>query len=608
LNESAEDVVYAYSSLSSFGFPKPAIGSAEVIGIPNDVCFDRVGRFRPYGYLNDYERTGAAVKWDEVSWGQLQRQCLNDNRYRFPPNVWRAIGPTRRRKLPKDHLEQPKQPLVRKIGRRYHHRTAVLVRVWSGYEYTDNVKHSIRALITEASLRSGGEYQVHLLAHIKDVNTSMWHSNDAYQAVLRANVPEEFHGIAVLWNAHLLREWYPKIGNWSVYWHQFMPVQWFSKTRPQFDYVWNWEVDARYTGNYYQLFQQLGQFAKGSPRKYLWERNARFYIPSAHGSYKQWLNDTEASVKSAVHGGGMKTVWGPQPYSTIFATLVGPAPPFSEAEDDFEWGVGEEADLITLQPIWNPTDTDWSFKNMIWNYIPGVRPLFTVEDPLARNFDHPELPSVPRRTFINTNCRLSKKQLHAMHIENYAGRTMQAEMWPATVALHHGLKAVYAPHPIWTDRRWPAWYMDAVFNADGNRTAHWASRADSVYNHDREHNFAGWSWYFDSGFARALYRRWLGWSAITGSYEEHATNPLRVFGGKEYEDRGVVVEAALKDTGDKVTSVDASQEMVFGGNGRMCLPPMLLHPVKNVYDKADMSDTQRSSFSQWFQKLFGWQG
>ena len=114
-----------------------------------------------------------------------------------------------------------------------------------------------------------------------------------------------------------------------------------------------------------------------------------------------------------------------------------------------------------------------------------------------------------------------------MHIENRAGRTMQTEMWPATVALHHGLKAVYVPHPIWTDRKWSGWYMDAVFNADGGELARWGARHDSVYNHDREHNFAGWSWYYSTEFPKTLYHRWLGWVAKVGSKEQYPNNPLR---------------------------------------------------------------------------------
>lgn len=251
-------------------------------------------------------------------------------------------------------------------------------------------------------------------------------------------------------------------------------------------------------------------------------------------------------------------------------------------DDDFSWGVDEEADLITLQPIWDPTHTEWTYRDKIFNFISGVRPHFTPEDPLDHAFTHPDFVNIPRRAFINTVARFSRRQLHAMHLENLAGRTMASEMWPATVALQHGLKAVYVSHPIWIDREWPAWYMDAVFNADGNETARWGSRKDSVYNHDREHNFGGWSWYYDSTFASTLYRRWLGWSTSVGSEEQYPNNPLRVLGGKHFEDEGYMVSRP-----NHGSEADSSPVKIrIGGKGRMCLPGMLLHPVKHVSEEA----------------------
>jgi hypothetical protein len=242
-------------------------------------------------------------------------------------------------------------------------------------------------------------------------------------------------------------------------------------------------------------------------------------------------------------------------------------PPRESYQDNFGWGVGEEADLITLQPIWDPTETEWSYRSKIWNFIPGMHPVFNGDaDPGYDEAHHKDFKHIKRRTYINTLSRFSRRQLHAMHLENLVGRAMQAEMWPATVALHHGLKAVYAPHPIWTDRQWPGWYMDAIFNADGNETAQWGERLDSVYNHDREYNFYGWSWYYASKFPKTLYRRWLGWS------DKDDVGPLHAITGKQ-----------LEETGGEF-SLDGLPESV-GGKGRMCLPAMLLHPVKKVVEK-----------------------
>jgi hypothetical protein len=47
-------------------------------------------------------------------------------------------------------------------------RTALIIQDNSSKEYTENEKQSIRSLITELSLQSGGEYQVYLLVLIKE--------------------------------------------------------------------------------------------------------------------------------------------------------------------------------------------------------------------------------------------------------------------------------------------------------------------------------------------------------------------------------------------------------------------------------------------------------
>lgn len=81
--------------------------------------------------------------------------------------------------------------------------------------------------------------------------------------------------------------------------------------------------------------------------------------------------------------------------------------------------------------------------------------------------------------------------------------TMFPEMWPPTIALHHGLKAAYVPHPVYFDRLWPLDYMDKIFN-------HPEKATDSVFGWG-EHNQLGSSFYYNSGFAGTLWRRWFGY-------------------------------------------------------------------------------------------------
>jgi hypothetical protein len=128
------------------------------------------------------------------------------------------------------------------------------------------------------------------------------------------------------------------------------------------------------------------------------------------------------------------------------------------------------------------------------------------------------------------------------------------EMWPATVALQHGYKAVVVPHPVFVDRKWPLEYMAQVLN--GGRDGSAGGSRTSVFG-EREHNMHGMTWFYSSGFAPNLYRRWLGLKVNND-------------GGEEFE-----------TTADPTKEGEGVGNMV-GGEGRMCLPPMLLHPIKEV--------------------------
>jgi hypothetical protein len=481
-------------------------------------------------------------------------------------------------------------------------------------------------MVTELSLFTGGEYGVYLLVNVKTAGADLYSDSQVYERVM-LTVPRELRSIAVLWTEEVCEAAYPKVGNWDVYWHQWMSIQWFAKTHPEYDYFWNWEMDVRFTGHHYEFLERMSEFSKQQPRKMLWERNKRFYLPDVHGTYEQFVKDTNQKVAAAAKDELIPgPIWGPAPFSPL-QNPIGPTPPEDEAEHD-DWGVGEEADLITLLPPWDPRNTDWAMRHKIWNFIAGVAPHFTPEHPKHYTFTHPAFIQINRRVFINTVSRLSRRQLEAMHQENVAGRTMASEMWPATASLHHGLKVVTAPHPIWFNRKWPALYSDIVFNAHSNNDsywghdlpyfitektdkftkkvphvskhadekrdvppklrkrnpadgvrppdpiveepeeitrlqndgpvrfpAQWCERHDSIYNADREFNFKGWSFYYHADFPDTLYRRWMGWLARSG--------PGQVPGRDQW-------------AGSELTFWPDSQA------GRICLPSMLLHPVKSV--------------------------
>lgn len=553
-------------------FPQPTVGSFEALGLDNNVCFDRIGRLGIYGLdqdtLNIPESEKALpypIDWEKVDWGHLQNKCLERNKERFPyhsrtqSNRFPSAEPPEERTGRHDEIRRSNDAAYVSPSNVLSHRsrTAVLIRVWEGYQYNNNDFINIRALVTELSLRTGGEYQVFLFVNVKDRDAGkrIFESREEYQKMLKKTVPQELRSIAVLWSENIFQTWYPKVGDWQVYWHQFMSVQWFSHTHPEFDFVWNWETDMRYTGNHYHLLSKIHEFSLKQPRKYLWERNARFYLPYMHGdNYTAFVEDTNSIIASSVKKKLIpEPIWGPKPFSP-FQKPLGPPAPAPDDEDAHEWGVNEEADLISLLPIWDPRHVDWNYKRKIWNYVPDEHPIFDdAHGPTDDGFDHEDFPKIDRRVVINTAMRLSKRLLKAMHAENLEGRDMQAEMFPASVALMHGFKAVYAPHPVWSMNRFPKNESEKLFNADMGVPGRWGQEADSVYSQEIEKNLKSWSWYYWGELGKVLYRRWMGWKARDGMGE---------MGGKKWEEYGGIVAGR------------------GGGMGRMCLPGMVLHPVK----------------------------
>lgn len=544
--------MYAYEGVPQH-MPEPALGSYDIFGIRDDVCFDRFGRYGPYGLgyskINggagvgaDTEKSGANEIWSEtgqinynkVDWGQAQERCVAANSHRFlePGNATQELPSGRDR--PSD-----------KIGR-----IAVVVRCYQGFKWTNLAILNFRAMVTELSLRSGGEYSVHLLLHVHDTDSPIWADDVTVQGLLDSHIPVEFHNLVTLWSEPQMRLFYP--GNFGetlenesgadlhgVYRSAHMPLQVFAMQHPEYEHIWNWEMDMRCLGNYYELFDRLGRWAEKQPRPLLWERNARYYIPSYHGT---WDNFT-ASVQSDVDKAGEQGILGPVDFPSR-KPLRGEERGESVLPDNCaasqppeKCGVGEAADIITLNPIFDTYESGWIFSNDVTGY----------EDPSEAD--------PPRRCAIVTAARLSRRLLSAMHEETWRHHhSMFSEMFPPSIALHHGLKAVYAPHPTYFDRAWQPLgsSIDAAFNSGKD---HSVSGRNSPYDLDNEHNQKGTTWYYHSEFAGLLWRRWLGYAQMDG--------------------RGEGGEGSGTERGGP------SEERRAKSSGRMCLRSMLVHPIKH---------------------------
>ncbi|KAI1208848.1 uncharacterized protein F4807DRAFT_135849 [Annulohypoxylon truncatum] len=594
------------------GFPEAVLGSHELLGLPEDICFERYGRYGPYGFgysvrsgglgtgehgeKEGYESTWEKVPqvdWSGMDWADIQRRCYRANVARYktqpakPPSPHgfyidegaAAINVQARDTLPAESAKSPVDEVKGKssaavsdgesIEKRLP-RTAVVIRCWDEYFWKEEDVMNIRSLISELALASGGRYDVHLLVQVKnDAAHPIWADSATYKKRIEETVPEEFRGLVTFWTETQMLSLYqgifdlfargPDLPVHGVYRGLQMAMQYFAYQHPEYDYYWQWEMDIRYIGHYYDLFTKIEKWAKDQPRKGLWERNGRFYVPSVHGTWEDFKQMVRVQSEMGVTGAdniwdgvsgankqsqanrGDKPIWGPErpkDPKDWFEPEEDPVPETPYEKDKYVWGVGEEAEYITFNPMFDPEGTTWGLANDITGY---------------NTTDGNGMP--PRRAQIITASRMSRRLLMKMHRETaFFKHHAFPEMWPGTVALQHGYKAVFVPHPLYVDREWPTEIFARTLN-NGKNGATGGSRT-SVFG-QREHNLIGLTWFYNSGFAPNLYRRWLGLKVNND-------------GGEEFE--------MTVDESKNGTSVNEMR----GGEGRMCLPPMLLHPVKDI--------------------------
>lgn len=498
----------AYKGLPQ-GMPSPLFGSHKEIGLDDARCYDRIERLEVYGDPPSEDNTGIAVApggdnepvpsqrpiWKRAKWGPAQDQCYEKNQEKIVS------------------------------------REAFIIRTWATYKYTKYNIAVLRAIVSEVSLASRGKYTVHLLVHVQDDSIPIWASEDEYNRVLKESLPEEFRGMATLWSVAQMKLIYPppfpeSIVNFSggnvyeAYRSLHFPMQYFAEKHPEFDYFWQWEMDIRVTGHYHELLEAVSAWGERQPRDFAWERSARYFIPSLYeGSYARFSD----AVKKELEEAEQAPIKGPQRDPKKLLPLPEQKKPAN---------ADHITDMISFNPLFDPSRTRWAFHDDITGYTDG-RPA--------------------TRAALITASRLSRRLLKLMHQETWANNhTMFPEMFPSSIALHYGLKAVYAPLPVYFDRDWPAVHANEIFNnakigADAEAAGmdhgdgYFHGEGGSVFG-PGEHVFRGSSYYSNAGFASYLWKRWLG--------KENSHNEL------EWE----------SDKGE--------------GGGRMCLPMMVLHPVK----------------------------
>ncbi|KAK0713331.1 hypothetical protein B0T26DRAFT_717127 [Lasiosphaeria miniovina] len=409
-------------------YPTPFTGSYEALGI--DLTFMSAdGRYGPYGFGAEKDSyTRQRVDWDRVDWARLQNDCFERNAHRFPPTAKKLENTLASYRFSFRNLSQI--PEVRHWHEfRSTRRTAVVVRVWRGYEYMPEDMFYLRSLVAEAALKTGGEYQVILLVDMKDYEGNIFGSSEEYlQGLKSAGIPPEFQSMALLWDDRLLSSWYPDIEEHRTMWQVYQPMQLLALHYPEYDHFWQVELDMRFTGDAGRYLDRLTSFARNEPRKQAFERSTFMHMQQMIGDYDEFFNEVDK-----VHNGSA-VIWGPLRIPEI--QPIGPDPPTRFAKDEhFKWGVGEEADVIVTSFCNNVLNAhQWVFQGWLGGFSAGLK--------TPRFFCPPAIMRTSRALLF---------VIHEAQIRQHL--RVPSEATPPSFALWHGLKFSFPQHPVfWHER------------------------------------------------------------------------------------------------------------------------------------------------------------
>ncbi|KAI1295782.1 hypothetical protein F5Y03DRAFT_300566 [Xylaria venustula] len=381
------------------GIHLPHVGDTNVLGGARK-CFRASTRLEQY-------RSSNGRDWSDINWGRLQSQCISTSNELLSheeemQRIWR---------------QPPSQEGERNSTARSEPDTAIVLRTWDDYQYTENRLAWLRALIAEASLQRTHRYRVFLLVNIKDPDVHLEENADDYERLLQKCVPKEFRHMAFLFNERTLKAWYPLIGEYGAQNQMYQALQVFSGKFPEYEFLWQLEMDLRFTSHVHDTLEASTTFARNQSRHNLWERNGRFYNPAVYNhSYENFAS----AVDDQIFEDG---IWGPVPTSD-FAPYGTQIPIRSR-----DWGIGEEADLITFMPMIDPIGTKWVYENVIHGFADEA--------------------TTPRRLAIVSITRSSRRLLRLVSdAQRQRGQWLASEATLQTFSLLHGLKAVTVPHPI----------------------------------------------------------------------------------------------------------------------------------------------------------------
>jgi Protein of unknown function (DUF3405) len=261
--------------------PIPAVGSIDLFDL--DKCTTYADRYRPYenealemNYLQGYPSSlelASRPFWEEAD--EMKAELIDFNikaEAKGGYHDWEKV------------IEQCR-------GQSAMAKQALVLRAYENYTWGLDDIRNVRAFIVELALNPEpkNRYDVHLLVEVHTRNSSYVMSEKERLAILQRSIPREFWSLTTLWSEEELTWLYPDLpGKFlnhmiptSSYRSCFMPVQVFSKNHPQYDFIWNWEMDTRSTQEYGEAFDKIAQYANQAPIDQLLEKQTRWHIPAS---------------------------------------------------------------------------------------------------------------------------------------------------------------------------------------------------------------------------------------------------------------------------------------------------------------------------------------
>ena len=512
-------------------YPQPLWGSYDALRLPKTwTTADE--RYGPYGFGEDseaYNRT--KVEWQAVDWASLQNACVSRNEKHFPKST--TITPSKRIGL------RSAQPLSAKISHKLFGdklepigRTAIVLRTWDSYKYTQQDLWHMRSVVAEAALGSGGKYAVFLLVDVKDPpkRAKMHKGQKQYEEVIADCVPREFHNMTVLFDETLLEDWYPMVPDHGAELQMYQGLQVFANAY-HFDYYWQWEMDAKLLVNTREYLDALSDFAYQEPRANAFQRATYRYLPSQYPTYKDFLhavnNGCETTPSSCDQFIQPEILEIPQPAGSLLPPSSASAP--SSNDEPFDpslWGVDQPADLIlsnTLVPVHSMTR--WPYKDYIKGFSAGTA-----------------TPRLQSPVSITRSSRLLLHLIHTAQMEQ--GLALPSEATAPSFAWWHGLKLSYPPVPFFMKHDRPVEEMEMLFNGgpveDGGK-------GDALYDPISHWDVANdGNWHWGGTWPREIMDAWLN----------------------------------VEHVGDEGVEISLPWVLRRDDRGRIWAPALALHPVK----------------------------